>query len=148
MRNGSGGRDVPPFETGFALPSLSFAWAHSAGAADSSEEITVTWSTEQGGNSRVAITGQVSNGSETCGTCAFVCVEHAEKGSFTIPSWVIQRARSTEPFMVDQMSLQADLQVIRRFEIPGFGLGEFSALIPGGSRDAPLAHRSLTRTAR
>lgn len=133
VRNGSGGPDVPAFETRFLVPPTDFTWSNGTDPASGDEGIAVSWSASGLETGRVVIRGSLSRDGETCGTCAFVCVEQANRGRFTIPFWVIRRAQASAPF-VSEVSVQVDLQMMTRFAIPGFGIGEFSTTVAGDSR--------------
>jgi hypothetical protein len=60
----------------------------------------------------------------------FFCLEDAAKGRFVVPDWVVRRARAAE-LPGSHLSLQVDLQVVQRFAVPGFGIGEFSTIVAG-----------------
>jgi uncharacterized protein (TIGR03437 family) len=128
LRNAAGGGHVPGFEAAFRLAPLTFMPTIAADAGN----IKVSWSGIADERSRVVITGTLSRDGETCGHCAFVCVEHAAKGSFAVPSWVIQRLRAAE-LPGSRLSVQADLQVVHRFAVPGFAAGEFSTTVTGAT---------------
>jgi hypothetical protein len=119
---GSGGRDVNAFSATLNVGG-NVLWSNKTAVAtvDRSQPLTITWT---GGTSPgyVLIGGYVNGGQE-----GFVCSEDVNKGSFTIPSFVL----STLPAASGGMFVSPN-PLSQQISIPGVDLAYFM----DGSNDA------------
>jgi uncharacterized protein (TIGR03437 family) len=116
LDNGSGGSDVGPFKTTFAVPvELTTTVQQSAAGA------TVSW---RGGDptAYVAIQGSAQS-SATGARAGFSCVERASASQFTVPSFVLSSLPASPGDISAQIATGSSPQ--NRFRAPGLDLGYF-----------------------
>ena len=129
LDNGDGGPDVQSFQSIFSLPDLSFVWTNkdSLSTVAASQDLTITWKAGSpdgfiyfgGGYARPP-----GLAPEDDLESSFVCVESADKGTFTIPGSVLWRAKgSSVPEIVLQLSVSNT--VVRPFMAPTLDHGNF-----------------------
>ena len=92
--NGTGGSEVKPFQAQFSIPAQNFAWTNRDDLTNRpwSEGVSVTWSGADPNTGYILIFGSLGTDGETSGSSFFGCSERADKGSFTIPAVILQRA--------------------------------------------------------
>ena len=132
--NGAGGPDIGPLSFGFSIPQQTFTWTNREDltSVSLSEGLTVSWSGGDPSAGYVHIGGWFENGGDSYGG-GFGCVERAEKGKFTIPSPVLQRAAAAG---ASYLILWVGDRISKRIDVPGFDIGEFNfSSAPAGRSD-------------
>lgn len=134
--NGSGGPGGGSFRAQFSIAPENFNWSLDPGfsSANWPDGLTVSWS----GADRtgyVAIIGTYSLDGETCGGCSFVCYEKPEKGKFTVPWRILEKAGAGST-RFNQLGVTVMHRPSMRLSIPGFDVAEFVL-------DGPLQRKDL-----
>jgi uncharacterized protein (TIGR03437 family) len=136
--NGEGSPDVKPFRSRFTLPRDGFTWTNRDDLTTVvlSDGITVSWTAADPSAGYVRISGSFASDGETCGGCGFVCYERADKGVFSVPRPVLERAHRAypNPDGLNELWLSVGLRVSKRIEVPGFDIGEFAVLGPRAAK--------------
>ena len=124
--NGNGGPGVGPFRAQFSIPAQNFTWTNREQVANqvSAEGLTVSWSGADPDNGHVEVYGVLANDGETQGSSVFECSERGDKGTFTIPATILQRA-SPGLTGVNEFHLTLAYRFSKRITIPGIDFAEF-----------------------
>jgi uncharacterized protein (TIGR03437 family) len=88
--NGAGGSDVGPFQTTIRLPPEPLRWTNIPSEIEiieTTKDMTIEWSGGDPGREYVIISGGAES---SFGGNRFICTERSDKGSFTVPSRILQ----------------------------------------------------------
>jgi len=132
LDNGAGGSGLGPFQASFSLPAATLQWTNRDEFGQPVPDgLTVSWSVADPGEGHIEIFGKLANDGETDGSTLFTCTERPDKGSFTIPHSVLERAKVWSG-RYNEFSLSVGLRMSKRISIPGLDFAEF--LLPSRSQ--------------
>jgi hypothetical protein len=125
LDNGAGGPDLGPFQATVSLPATIFQWTNQEEfGRPIADGLTISWRVADPSEGHIEIFGKLANDGETDGSTLFTCTERPDKGSFTIPQSVLERAKIWLG-RYNEFSLSVGLRVTKRIPVPGLDFAEF-----------------------
>jgi len=130
LDNGQGGPALGPFQASFSIPDSALLWTNrdEFGAAKS-DGLTVSWSVADPAVGHIEIYGSLAVDGETNGSTVFTCAERPDKGSFSIPASVLERAGVWSGFY-NEFRVSVIYLASKRLSIPGLDFAEFLVFNP------------------
>ena len=127
--NGAGGPGAAPFLSGFSIPTPNFDWTNRDHLMllKLSEGLTVTWSGGDPSAGQVFISVNLVTEGDIWGS--FVCYERPDKGTFTVPPAILERAGAGDPYL-DELRVYVGQRLVKRVPVPGFDVAEFYWSVP------------------
>lgn len=126
--NGGGGPDVGAFRGSLTIPANAVNWSNQAlSTVQRSQDLTVTW-TGGGAGEIVTIMGASAEPTIKAGV-QFICLERANAGSFTVPSWVLSTlppSGTTQGIRVGFVAVGTSLAQPARFTAAGTDVNFFN----------------------
>jgi hypothetical protein len=93
LDNAGGGPGLAPFQATFQVPSSTFVWTdREAFSTPGPDGFTISWSVADPDAGHIVIYGNLALDGAISGATLFTCAERPDKGSFTIPYTVLERA--------------------------------------------------------
>jgi hypothetical protein len=140
IHNGAGGSDVGAFRIDFPVGS-SFQWTNKMTSVNAGQDLTVTWAAEKQDAGYVTIDVTLltfARDPNGYGLGGIRCLERADKGSFTIPGWMIWTDRAVT---ADTLGMQVQYHRRQEFSAPGLDFGEFLYALKAENQRAKIIGR-------